>query len=126
MRLLAVLVLVAVCACVPASSASGPDARGVARGAVVALADAWNVAADVCLAAQPKETCAKVLLPARDALLAAASAVDVWDDAAQKNLPCLIFDVAEALKPFAQGQAFKDALALAQFYQCQRSDAGAP
>jgi hypothetical protein len=78
------------------------------------------VAVDVCLEVEVKASCAKALLPARDALLAAATAVDVWDDAAQKNFPCLIFDVASALKPYAKGQAFQDALALATFYRCQR------
>lgn len=96
MRLLAVVLALscALFACTPASSPI--DARGLARGAVVTMTDAWNVASTICLDQEvvgklPDGTCAKNLLPARDAILAAADAVDTWDAAAQGNFACLIF-----------------------------------
>ena len=115
--------------CIPSVQGPAIDARALARGTVTALAEAWTVSVDVCLAVEKTpHQCAKILLPAHDALIAAASAVDTWDAAAKKNLPCLIFsivqdiNVAESLAADAGvhvPQAVDDALKLAAIFTPQ-------
>lgn len=94
------------CSCTPAKS---PDtqARAIARGTVETLETVWDTAATACMAvANAKEdqaianSCKEYLAPARTAIVAAADAVDVWDDAAQGNFPCLI---ASAIDGVNQG-----------------------
>src|SRR6185312_6975950 len=67
------------------------------------LTEAWDFSAEACLSVEnvgklSKGTCAKDLLPVRDSLLTAASALDTWDDAAQKNFPCLVADAAKGIE----------------------------
>lgn len=114
------------------------DPRALARGAVSTLEDAWIVAAQSCVESSDTtvvSACKVGLLPARQALLAAASAVDGWTDADQKNFPCLMADAEAGLKETVQvlgafgvqlPQVVSDAFALAGAFtpQCVR-DAGA-
>jgi hypothetical protein len=64
---------------------------------------AWNATASVCLLAEQggslaKGSCAKVLLPAEQAISAAASGVDAWSRASAGDFPCAIADAVASLQ----------------------------
>lgn len=98
-RLLLGVVLLAMVACKPAASAPNPlaDPRAIARQVVDDLVLVWKVAADTCLASADPAPCSKILLPAADALHAAAVAVDVWDATAQHSWICAAKTAAEEI-----------------------------
>lgn len=95
----------AVCLCLTACNPQTPakDPKAIAADALTGLTMAWDFSAEACLSVErscklAKGTCAADLLPVRDSLLAAASSLDTWDDAAQRNFPCLIADAAKGLE----------------------------
>jgi len=80
--------------------------QAIASESVIALAGAWALASDGCLAAAEaqqsealRQQCAAVLVPLSDLIIDAATMVDAWTDADQANLPCVLFDVAAAFAP---------------------------
>jgi len=87
----------------PDASAAQVNADEVVQG----LADAWNAAVPVCLGAEkagafPAGSCAKVLLPAHDALLAAGAGIDAWNQGQQGNFACAVGEVAVGLGDVAK------------------------
>lgn len=94
----------------PAPAAPDPKAQQTAQAIVSTTAEAWNLAADACMAAAGADfdagtasnpalakACGNVLMPIHDTIVEAQVAVSVWDDAAKGNLPCLMASVAEGL-----------------------------
>lgn len=82
---------------------NGPQisARSIARGSVETLETVWIMSAKGCLTVAEirdddaiRQKCEKVLMPVRDGLVAAAAAIDAWGAAEQKEMPCLLRDVA--------------------------------
>lgn len=138
--------LVALCLGLAGCSGGGAtqptvDPRAVARGTVETLESAWMVTAKSCMAvagATDNQTtaddCKTYLVPARDAIVAAANAVDAWTAADQGNFPCLIKSAVDGLqnaKAIATlagplPQLVNDGFALANMYtpQCVAQDAG--
>jgi hypothetical protein len=118
------------------------QARALADGATTLLETAWEASANACLAAANaqhndtiRQKCEPPLTTARNALLAAQSAIDVWDSASQSNFPCLIASVTSGLAAVEKldpaitlPQVVTDALTLAQTYagKCTLTDAGTP
>ena len=70
---------------------------------VVTMLDAgWRYAGTACLAAETSGalasgSCKKVLVPAENAIQAAAAAVDAWNAGASGNFPCLAVDALQML-----------------------------
>jgi hypothetical protein len=92
------------CAGSPANTATQPDPQAIARNTVLLLKDAWIATEQTCVAtakAQKNDAiranCQKVLDPALMSLGVAANSVDAWGAADQKNVPCLVNSVANAL-----------------------------
>lgn len=112
MRALALVCLLALAGCPNPANAPGlpPDASAAqvsADEALQAMAQAWNASAAVCLNAEgsgalSKGSCASVLLPAHDALMAAASAVDAWNAGSQGNFACAVAGVVAGLVDVSQ------------------------
>lgn len=109
--------------------------QAVAESAVQATADAWNLAARSCLAAAgdsgvQAHQCEAVLQPIHDEILAAGTAIQIWSDVDQNNVPCMLADIAQELSNVAAGmqnppQALHDAAVLAnQFSPSCQKDAG--
>lgn len=98
--------IVALCGCGGAmpSAQSSVQARASARAAVSLALDVFKATDQVCQdvyeEAQDKNVakkCYAVLMPASEAMHAAANAVDSWSDVDQKNWPCLAADVEDSL-----------------------------
>jgi hypothetical protein len=94
-------------ACTPAATASAPLA--VAGAVVMTARDAWNAAAEGCVAAATatnndllRQSCEKILDPAKDVILAAASAVDAGN---ASSIACAMADVAVAMAKVDQALA---------------------
>jgi hypothetical protein len=138
MKKLFLAMCVALCvSCTPA--ASPPPALQVASAVVQTAADAWVAAAEACVAVATakqddafRQSCEKVLEPARLSILAAANAVDA---ATASSLPCSLSNVASALGQVSEALAaagvtvppiVADAISLAQGFAgpCP-ADAGA-
>jgi len=132
------------CGCQPAQSPQA-NARTIARDSVDGFEAVWKLAHDTCEsvatvdASHPNQVlwakCSKVLLPARNGMLAAAAAVDAWTDADQQNIGCLVGDLIVSFTsveelfvelgvvvPSQFGQAVSLAASLAPM--CVRLDAG--
>lgn len=126
----------------PAPSVPTPaQARAEARGAVETAEAAWLLAANACVDAaalsgkpQLATDCGTVLLPARDALIAAAGDVDAWEVGAGLPTPaaavaCELAAVSVALEAVS-GLGVKlpsvvtDSQTLAASLVCPAVDAG--
>lgn len=106
---LAIAVSVGITGCPALSPAQAPglppdasSAQVTADEVLQGLTDAWNVATSVCLNAESQSllaagSCAKVLLPAQKALLAAGQAIDAWNQGQSGNFPCAVADAVAGL-----------------------------
>lgn len=101
-----------VAACSLFGSGSGANAPGLPPDASSAqvsadevlqgLTAAWNAAVPVCLDAEKAGafkagSCASILLPTRDGLMAAGAAIDAWTATSSGNFPCAVADVVKGL-----------------------------
>lgn len=135
---LMVLGLASVTACgnaAPAKNVSTTTTQALARGALETAEHVWMDVAQACVDtgdATIMARCKDALLPGRDALVAAATALDTWSDASAGQVACAIADavagvqaVAPDLHPSAQESALiQDAAELAHALGCTK-DAGA-
>lgn len=101
--LLTVLCLLFFAGCTPAKSAA--DDRAVARSVILTVAHATLAADRLCAqyvrASKDKavgDECVRGWTIADNALTAAESAVDTWDDVAQNQIACAVLDAVSALK----------------------------
>lgn len=128
----------------PSKAMSTTSTQALARGAVETAMHIWEDAVDACRAyadsqdavEEPKvlTTCRNALLPARDSLVLASTALDSWTDASQGDVACAVADVvsgvqqvAKFLKPSPEEQALiTDAAELSKALSCPAlSDGGA-
>ena len=87
----------------PGLPADASAAQVTADEILQAVDAAWNATASVCLLAEQggaitKGSCAKVLLPAEQAISAAASGVDAWNKTSIGDFPCAIADAMASLQ----------------------------
>ena len=135
------IVMAAFVGCSSAPATPQLDPRALARGTVETLETVWVDSAKACMAVangtQSQETadsCKQYLQPSREALLAAADAVDSWTAADQKNFPCLIASAVDGINNVKSlvvlagppPQVVADGLQLANMFvpQCKPADGG--
>lgn len=128
----------------PSKPVATASTQALARGAVDVAKHLWIDAADACseyAASQDREEglqtlqkCKNALLPARDSLIAAATAFDAWNDASKEDIACAVSDVVDGvsrlsglLHPTPTEKALiADAAELSRVLGCERpADGGA-